>query len=104
MIRLRSMASGLGVACLSLVCGSGVAAEAPRDRDLAAACMTCHGTDGHSAGGMKSLAGQSKADLLADLKGFRDGSKPATIMHQISKGYSDEQLDAMAAYFAKQPK
>lgn len=101
---LRCIAGGLGVACLVFWGGLASAAEPPRDRDLAAACMTCHGTDGHSAGGMKGLAGQSKADLMADLKGFRDGSKPATIMHQISKGYSDEQLEAMAAFFARQPK
>ena len=42
---------------------------------------------------------------LADLQklaDFRSGDKPASIMHQIAKGYSDEQLEVIAGYFAKQ--
>jgi cytochrome c553 len=35
---------------------------------------------------------------------FKSGRKPATIMHQISKGYSDEQLLQISAYFAAQKK
>jgi len=35
---------------------------------------------------------------------FKSGKKPATIMHQLSKGYTDEQLAALAAYFASQRK
>ena len=31
---------------------------------------------------------------------IRSGAKPATIMHQIAKGYTDAQLDLIAAYFA----
>jgi cytochrome c553 len=33
---------------------------------------------------------------------FRDGKRPATIMHQISKGYSDQQIEQLADYFARQ--
>ena len=35
---------------------------------------------------------------------FKAGRKPATIMHQLSKGYSDEQIVAIAGYFAAQKK
>ena len=31
---------------------------------------------------------------------FKAGRKPATLMHQIAKGYSDEQLQALAAHYA----
>jgi cytochrome c553 len=31
---------------------------------------------------------------------FKAGRKPATLMHQISKGYTDEQLEQLAGYFA----
>ena len=30
------------------------------------------------------------------------GRKPATIMHQLAKGYSDEQIRLLANYFATQ--
>ena len=71
-------------------------------RNLAAACANCHGTDGRSLGGVPSLAGESKAKLLHSLREFRDGKKPATIMHQIAKGYNDAQLEALSDYFSRQ--
>ena len=73
-------------------------------RDLAASCAMCHGTDGRSVGGNEPLAGMPKADLVRKLNEFRSGAKPATIMHQISKGYTDQQIDQVAAYFAAQKK
>jgi cytochrome c553 len=50
--------------------------------------------------GMESLAGQAKEDLLKKMLDFKTGKKPATIMHQLSKGYTDEQLAALATYFS----
>ena len=71
-------------------------------RNLAAACANCHGTYGVSQQGMPSLAGQQKSQLAQQMRDFRAGKRPATIMHQISKGYTDEQIDALAAYFSAQ--
>lgn len=71
-------------------------------RNLAATCANCHGTGGVSAGGNESLAGKRKEDLLKALQDFKSGAKPATIMHQLAKGFTDSQLDAIAAYFAAQ--
>lgn len=68
----------------------------------AAACANCHGTDGRAQPGNAALAGQPKSQLVLKLQDFKNGRRPATIMHQISKGYSDEQLDQIAAYFAAQ--
>jgi cytochrome c553 len=39
---------------------------------------------------------------MQKLRDFRSGAKPATIMHQISKGYTEAQLELVAAYFAAQ--
>lgn len=78
-----------------------MAADPAYARDLAATCFTCHGTDGHSVGGVPpSLAGQNKNYLLQQMKDFKAGKRPATIMHQNAKGYTDEQLDLIAGYFA----
>ncbi|MEN9864733.1 MAG: hypothetical protein RL748_323 [Pseudomonadota bacterium] len=74
-------------------------------QSLAATCANCHGTSGVPVGArLPALAGQSEAALLAALKGFKDGSRPATVMHQISKGYTDQQLVLLAGYFAAQKK
>ena len=51
---------------------------------------------------MPSLAGRPREALVQTLREFRDGKRPATLMHQLSKGYTDAQIDAVAAYFALQ--
>jgi cytochrome c553 len=70
-------------------------------RSLAATCFTCHGTDGRSVEGIPpSLAGQNRDYLLQQMREFRNGKRPATIMHQHALGYTDEQLALIAGYFA----
>nr|WP_315488386.1 c-type cytochrome [uncultured Rhodoferax sp.] len=76
------------------------AADPLQVRSLAASCANCHGTHGKAQPGMESLAGKPKEDLLKAMLDFKSGKKPATIMHQLSKGYTDEQLEQLAAYFA----
>ena len=70
----------------------------------ASTCAMCHGTTGHSVGGNEPLAGMPKDELVRKFKEFRTGAKPATVMHQLSKGYSDQQLEQIAAFFAAQKK
>ncbi|MYN28953.1 c-type cytochrome [Duganella sp. CY42W] len=70
---------------------------------LAAACAACHGTNGDTHGStLPRLAGQPQQALSASLHAFKTGQRASTIMMQIAKGYSDEQLDLLAAYFAVQ--
>jgi len=71
-------------------------------RDLAAACANCHGTNGASRAGRPGLAGRDPAELARLMQDFRAGKRPATVMHQIAKGYSDEQVEAIAAYLSAQ--
>ena len=75
-------------------------------RSLAANCAACHGFQGHPAKGsdLAGLAGKPRNELLMSLTQFKEGKKPATVMHQLSKGYSDEELRALADYFSKQPR
>ena len=71
-------------------------------RNLAATCASCHGTNGQAQPGMAALAGAPAAATVAKMQAFKSGALPATLMHQIAKGYSDEQIQAIAAYFAAQ--
>jgi sulfide dehydrogenase cytochrome subunit len=75
-------------------------------KSLAATCANCHGTDGRTAQGSQvpALAGMPREYMLRQLKGFKDGSRPATVMHQIAKGFSEPQLEQIATYFAGQKK
>lgn len=95
-----------GVACFaSLVAQAQAPAQAPdplQARSLAATCANCHGTNGHATGAMRPLAGVPAERTLALLADFKSGTMPATVMHQIVKGYTDEQLKAIATFFAAQ--
>ncbi len=71
-------------------------------RNLAATCANCHGTNGQARGDMKPLAGLSAEKILAAVADYKSGAQPATIMHQIAKGYTDEQMRLIAGYFAAQ--
>lgn len=71
-------------------------------RSMAASCAACHGTEGRAQPGMISLAGSKKEDLVKKMLDYKTGRTPATIMHQLSKGYTDEQIVAIAGYFAAQ--
>jgi cytochrome subunit of sulfide dehydrogenase len=73
-------------------------------RSMAASCSGCHGTNGAAAPGMVALAGYDKASMIKAMADFKSGARPATLMHQISKGYSEAQIEAMASYFAAQKK
>ena len=74
-------------------------------RSLAASCAACHGTDGAAVPGaaMVALAGYPKDALVAQMRAFRDGSRDATVMHQLARGYSDRQIEVLAGYFAAMP-
>jgi cytochrome c553 len=75
-------------------------------RALAANCAQCHGTEGRTVVGSQipSLAGRDRAGLASQLAAFKQGTARATVMDQIAKGYSDEELAALADYFARLPR
>ena len=100
--KANSIGSRWGTA-LALCLGSqlaGAQGDPLQVRSWAAACANCHGTYGIAQPGNESLAGVPKDELLKKLLDFKAGRKPATIMHQLTKGYSDEQLEQLAAHFA----
>ena len=69
-------------------------------RNLASTCAGCHNITGNALAGMPPVSGQSKEALLRKLKDYKEGKQSATVMHQLAKGYTDDQLELIAAYFA----
>lgn len=71
-------------------------------RSLASMCANCHGTEGRTVDGsaILPLAGMPKGYMITQMKAFKDGSRPATVMHQLAKGFTDQQVESIATYFA----
>lgn len=96
---------------LPLLCLAAAGAARAQDeplalRALAATCANCHGTDGRALpdSEVPGLAGERAGRLAELLQQFKRGERAATVMHQIAKGYSDAQLEALAGYFSRRQK
>lgn len=95
----------VGIAAATLLLAGSALAQDYQARAWAASCASCHGTDGRSPGVVPSLAGRSGTDMLAALKEFQGGKRPAaTIMHHYARGYTDAQLERIAEYFSALPR
>jgi cytochrome subunit of sulfide dehydrogenase len=97
------MSKAVAVAA-ALLCAMPAFAQDNNARNLASACAICHGTEGRALPNapVVSLAGLPREHIAAQMRAFRDGTRAASVMHQIAKGYNDAQIDAMAAWFAAQ--
>ncbi|WP_445158319.1 c-type cytochrome [Halomonas sp. E14] len=68
---------------------------------MAGSCANCHGTDGRLAGIVPAIAGRPAAALESRLLAFKHGqATDTTIMDRIAKGFTDEELGALARHFA----
>ncbi len=100
----------LAALAAAIAFAAGSAHAAPDDaqklytQSLAATCANCHGTQGKAVrdAALPGLAGMKADYLTSQMQAFRKGERKATIMHQIAKGYTDEQVRLLAEYFAAQ--
>ncbi len=92
----------LGFALAALSAGAQERSATPAY--FVANCFTCHGTDGRSSGAIPALAGMNKDYFLEQIRLFKTGGRQATVMAQLAKGYTDEELAIAAEYFSKQKK
>ena len=81
-------------------------AKSLQTASLAATCANCHGTAGKAVSGstVPGLAGRPAEYIVERMKSYKDGSRQASVMHQIAKGYSEAQIQQLAGYFAAQPR
>jgi len=90
----------LGIAAIAASSGPALAASEPPPG--AASCSGCHTSGAAAASSVSRLYGRDAGDIMTAMTGFRDGSLPATVMTRIAKGFSDDELRAIAAWLAAQ--
>jgi cytochrome subunit of sulfide dehydrogenase len=73
----------------------------PPPPHLTGTCANCHGTEGKGIGAIPALAGKDNQYLREQLNLFKTGQRPASVMNQLAKGYSDEELAFLAEYYSK---
>lgn len=97
-------AAALAAPALALAQAPAGTAQALHLASLAATCANCHGTAGRTADGsaVPALAGLPRDYTVAQMQAFKSGARPATVMHQLAKGYTDAQIEQIAGYFAAQ--
>jgi cytochrome subunit of sulfide dehydrogenase len=101
-VRSISMIGAALVAALGAAHAAGQGSDPNLARNLAATCANCHGTNGVSVGEVASLAGKPKEEIVRKMQDYKKGTVPGTIMPQLAKGYTDEQIDLVAGWFAAQ--
>ena len=92
----------VGVAAHVLLC-AGVMQVAAADAPAGAmSCSGCHPAHANVDTPVPRLAGQDPAAIVAAMQAFRSGGRPATVMDRIAKGFSDDEIRAIASWLAAQ--
>jgi sulfide dehydrogenase cytochrome subunit len=78
-------------------------AEQIYNMSLAATCASCHGTDGVSVAGgnMPKINDLTHEQIRKSLMDYKSGERQGTIMPQLAKGYTDEQINVIALVLGK---
>ena len=93
----RGVAAAIGVA--SIAAAAVASAEPPVG---AAACTGCHPASTRAMSPVPRLAGLDRAAIVKAMQDFRSGQRAATIMDRLAKGFTDEEIQAIAAWYSAQ--
>src|SRR5262249_48464835 len=98
--RRSTMSRRVAVLVWAMVLASAAtAADAPPG---ATSCSGCHPATSGVDTPVPPLAGRNPADLLRQMQAFRSGEGKTTVMDKIARGFSDEEIQAIAAWYAEQ--
>jgi cytochrome subunit of sulfide dehydrogenase len=95
MVRFAAAAIGF----VSIVAAVVASAEPPAG---AAACSGCHPASTRVTSPVPRLAGRDSAAIVKAMQDFRTGVRTGTVMDRIAKGFTDEEIQAIAAWYATQ--
>jgi cytochrome c553 len=87
------------IGSLAIVTAAVASAEAPAG---AVACTGCHPASARVATPVPRLAGLDPAAIVRAMQDFRSGQRTSTVMDRIAKGFTDDEIRAIAAWFSTQ--
>lgn len=93
----------LGLACavaLSLASSCAHAADSAFGEYLSAECVTCHQITGHVSGSIPAIVGWPEKAFIEALSAYKTGARDNAVMRNIAARLSDDEIAALAAYFA----
>ena len=93
----KLLAAAIGFA--SIAAAVVASAEPPAG---AASCSGCHPASAGVTSPVPRLAGLDRAAIIRAMQDFRSGRRAATVMDRIAKGFTDEEIRALAAWYATQ--
>jgi cytochrome c553 len=94
---VRFVAAAIGFVSIAAVVVA--SAEPPAG---AAACSGCHPASTRVTSPVPRLAGRDAAAIVKAMQDFRSGARTGTVMDRIAKGFTDEEIQAIAAWYATQ--
>jgi cytochrome subunit of sulfide dehydrogenase len=94
---LQISIAAIAVSCAAMALAPNAVADVERGELITTSCFACHSIDG--TGNMPNLVGYPTDLLVSQMKMFKDGSRPGTIMNRIAVGYSDEEIAKMGEHF-----
>jgi len=94
---VRFVAAAIGF--VSIAAAIVASAEPPAG---AAACSGCHPASTRVTSPVPRLAGRDAAAIVKAMQDFRSGTRAGTVMDRIAKGFTDEEIQAIAAWYATQ--
>jgi sulfide dehydrogenase cytochrome subunit len=83
-----------------VISGVAIAAGPPPG---AASCSGCHPASAAVATPVPRIVGRKPDEIIAAMQAFRSGERPSTVMGRIAKGFSDDEIRAIAIWLASQP-
>jgi cytochrome c len=88
------------VAILTAASGYSVrAADVEYGEYLSGECVTCHRTDG-TVTKIPDITGWDTKSFIAVLRAYKTRERQNKVMQTITSGLSDEDMEALASYFA----
>jgi cytochrome subunit of sulfide dehydrogenase len=93
-----ALAAGV-IAGISILSAAAVAADAPPG---ASSCSGCHSPNATEDSTPPRLVGRDPAKIVTALQEFRSGQRAATIMDRVVKGFTPDEIQAIATWYGAQ--